>query len=626
MSWQQCYRAWPDADDERAQPWVREVADDAQLLELCEQAQRSLDLHEGPLLRVVLAQMPDGQRLLLVAHHLVVDGVSWRVLLEDLARAYSQLAAGEPVALGPKGASYQRWAQQLVAAAQRPERQSEALQWLEQVGGADQVWPVDEPTGRATQADLQQCELLLDEGQTRRLLREAPAALDARMDEMLLAVLVQALKHWGGLDHSLIALEGHGREGLSEALEVGRTVGWFTSLFPLRLAATASVGDTLTGVRDTVRGLPDKGVGFGLLRYLGTEAVRQQLAALPEPKVVFNYLGQFDQDLGDGRFAPASTSPGTLIDPATPLNRELEINAQVFAGQLGLTFRFSGQRYRRETLQRLLTAYNDALVELLDSVPTVHAPSPTTAVVSTGLNPLIRLSSGPSRQPPVFCVHPVSGTVVGYYALARRLSAQWDVWGVQNRQVLDASWRDTSIEQMARDYVKALLEQQPTGTYRLIGWSMGGTMVLEMARLLARLGKRVEFVGLIDGYVPGAGQPRPAVAGPVIGDGDNTADEHWQQLLAVERHMRQLASHCQTIHASGAPVHAWWATHSPENNDNAPALLTSGLGRPLQASVWIDADHLSIVRDQLFIHQLAESLGQVCERPQSQDFQEQEYA
>ncbi|RZI68286.1 MAG: hypothetical protein EOP13_25805, partial [Pseudomonas sp.] len=243
--------------------------------------------------------------------------------------------------------------------------------------------------------------------------------------------------------------------------------------------------------------------------------------------------------------------------------------------------------------------------------------------------PLIRLSGGASDKPPVFCVHPVSGTVVGYYALARRLSAQWDVWGIQNRQVLDGQWRDSSIEQMARDYVKALLEQQPSGPYRLIGWSMGGTMVLEMARLLTRLGKRVEFVGLIDGYVPGAGQPRPAVPETPVLDAEDEgleADAHWQQLLGVERHMRQLANQCRQIHALSVPVYAWWAEGSPENNDNAPALLEQGMGVRLQVSAWIDADHLSIVRDQPFITQLAEALAQVNERPHSYDSQEHEHA
>ncbi|WP_342653063.1 non-ribosomal peptide synthase/polyketide synthase [Pseudomonas sp. F3-2] len=626
--WQQVYREAPAGDS----LWVREVADDAALSMVCEQAQRSLDLEHGPLLRVVLAQLPHGQRLLLVAHHLVVDGVSWRVLLEDLARAYAQLASDSAVNLGPKPGSYQRWAQQLALAARMPERETEAGRWLAQIGQGDDAWPVDDAQGRATQQDLEQCELLLDADMTRRLLREAPAALDARMDEILLAALAQALSGWSGQTGHLVALEGHGREALSEALDVGRTVGWFTSLFPLRVKAAQDIRHTLQSVRATVRGLPDKGVGFGLLRYLGTDRVRQQLAALPEPKVVFNYLGQFDQDLGDGRFAPANVSAGDLIDPSTPLNRELEINGQVFAGQLGLTFRFSGQRYQRQTIERLQAAYRTALVELLDSLPVPEdAPAHTQPVLrNSAPNPLIRLSSGASDKPPVFCVHPVSGTVVGYYALARRLSAQWDVWGIQNRQVLDGNWRDSSIEQMARDYVKALLEHQPAGTYRLIGWSMGGTLVLEMARLLVRLGKRVAFVGLIDGYVPGAGQPRPPVpestAPAVGGDDDSQTDEHWQQLLGVERHMRQLANQCREIHTSGVPVYAWWAERSPENNDNAPALLEQGMGGRLQVSAWIDADHLSIVRDQQFITQLAESLAQVNERPQSHDFQEQEYA
>ncbi|WP_276209479.1 non-ribosomal peptide synthase/polyketide synthase [Pseudomonas lutea] len=645
--WQQTHRQTPAADG----LWLRDVADDRAMTALCEQAQRSLDLHDGPLLRVVLAQTAQGQKLLLVAHHLVVDGVSWRVLLEDLARAYTQLAAGNAVDLGPKSSSYQRWARHLVDAAQGAERQAQVGLWLDQVGTVASVWPVDHPEGRATQQDLAQCELLLDTGLTRRLLREAPAALGARTDEILLAVLADALKGWTGQNDNLIALEGHGREALADGLDVGRTVGWFTSLFPLRVRAANDIRQTLVGVRDSLRGLPDKGVGFGLLRYLGSDSARQALAALPEPKVVFNYLGQFDQDLGDGRFTPSKVSAGTLVDPATPLNRELEINGQVFAGQLGLTFRFSGQRYQRQTIERLQAAYHQVLIALLDSLPAAQ-PATTQSHAASGEgvgnagsrrqgirhegapNPLLRLSSGASDKPAVFCVHPVSGTLVGYYALARRLSAQWDVWGVQNRQVLDGEWRDSSIEQMARDYVKALLEQQPSGTYRLIGWSMGGTLVLEMARLLTRLGKRVEFVGLIDGYVPGAGQPRPAMPESLApetsaldaDDGGLEADAHWQQLLGVERHMRQLANQCHKIHALSVPVYAWWAERSPENNDNAPALLEQGMGVRLQVSAWIDADHLSIVRDQQFITQLAEALVQVSERPHSHDFQEHEHA
>ncbi|RZI64327.1 MAG: non-ribosomal peptide synthetase, partial [Pseudomonas sp.] len=231
--WQQRYRATPAVDS----LWLRDVADERAMTALCEQAQRSLDLHNGPLLRVVLAQIPEGQKLLLVAHHLVVDGVSWRVLLEDLARAYAQIASGSSVDLGPKSSSFQRWARHLVDAAQAPERQTEVGQWREQVGSTEPVWPVDHPEGRATQQDLEQCELLLDAGLTRRLLREAPAALAARTDEILLAVLAEALKDWSGQPDTLIALEGHGREALADGLDVGRTVGWFTSLFPLRVRA-----------------------------------------------------------------------------------------------------------------------------------------------------------------------------------------------------------------------------------------------------------------------------------------------------------------------------------------------------------------------------------------------------
>jgi len=603
-NWQAFYR-----DEEQAERlfWQRRIDSDAALQAQCEAAQRSLDLQHGPLLRVLLADMPDGgQRLLLAAHHLIIDGVSWRILLDDLARAYQQAVAGQPVDLGDRPGSYQAWAEHLWRHAQGVPLASEMGYWQAQRAG--QRLPVDDPAGEASHAQVQTCTWQLSEAQTRRLLRETLQQQDARMDEVLLAALAEGLRRWGGLDDSLIALEGHGREWLDEQAEqdIGRTLGWFTSLYPLRLQAQETLPQTLADVRQRLRGVPSKGLGHGLLRHLGNAEQRRSLAELGEPEIAFNYLGQFDAQLGDGHFAPASESPGTLVDPATALTRELEINGQVFAGRLSLSCRFSAQRHRVQRIEALLAAVGDALQALIDDTPAASAPRQE-APTASAPSPLLRLNQAAAERPTLFCVHPVSGTLVGYYPLARALTPHWQVFGLQNRQLLQPSWRDQSLEQMARDYVKVMLATQAQGPYHLLGWSMGGALVLAMARLLERLGKTVAFVGLVDGYVPGAGlarAPRAAVA-----DESTSGDDDWQQLLALERHMHALAAQHRHIQPLRSPVQAWWAAHSPENNRNGEALLQSALGRELQLSSWVQADHLGIVRDPSFIEHLGRQLA-----------------
>ncbi|TBW50007.1 non-ribosomal peptide synthetase, partial [Marinobacter halodurans] len=602
--WQAFYRPSESADRLLR---VVDLADAGAVTAACDAVQRSFDLERGPLAGVLLINLLDGeQRLLLSVHHLLIDGVSWRILLDDLTRIYQQIEAGQPADPGLRSASYQRWADHLAANAASGAWLSEVDYWAT-LGSVDEAWPVDNPDGRRVQADARHVEWRLPVGQTRRLLRETLAARDAGMDDLLLAALAEGLRTWGDLDNPLVAVEGHGREPLDDRLDLSRTLGWFTSLYPLRLPSTGEPDRTLARIREARAAVPGKGLGFGALRYLAEPEIRSRLAQVPEPRLAFNYLGQVDGHLGDDRFQPADESPGDLVHPWSPLSRELEINGQIHRGQLVLNARYSGQRYRPRTVERLLAAMGEALKTL------IRTPSATTDVTAkvqsdgASLDPRVRLGGSADATGTLFCPHPVSGTVVGYYPLARQLADDWTVWGLQNRQILDAGWHDTSLAAMARDYVRILLEQQPTGPYHLLGWSMGGTLALEMASLLERLGKRVAFVGLIDGYVPGAGEARAVADAAPVPDG--VGDDQWQQLLAVERHMRTLARTHDSVRPVRAPVHAWWASQSPENNAHAEHILARSLGQPLATSVWLETDHLGIVREPAFIGALAELLG-----------------
>ncbi|WP_434039297.1 non-ribosomal peptide synthase/polyketide synthase [Pseudomonas aeruginosa] len=356
--------AWHQAYAEQAgEPlWRRQAGSEEALLALCEEAQRSLDLEQGPLLRALLVDMADrSQRLLLVIHHLVVDGVSWRILLEDLQRLYADLDAD----LGPRSSSYQAWSRHLHE--QAGARLDELDYWQAQLHDAPHALPCENPHGTLENRHEHKLVLTLDAERTRQLLQEAPAAYRTQVNDLLLTALARATCRWSGDASVLVQLEGHGREDLGEAIDLSRTVGWFTSLFPLRLTPAADLGESLKAIKEQLRGVPDKGVGYGLLRYLAGEEAAARLAALPQPRITFNYLGRFDRQFdGAALLVPATESAGAAQDPCAPLANWLSIEGQVYGGELSLHWSFSREMFAEATVQRLVDDYARELHALIE--------------------------------------------------------------------------------------------------------------------------------------------------------------------------------------------------------------------------------------------------------------------
>ncbi|MGU9807845.1 UNVERIFIED_CONTAM: non-ribosomal peptide synthase/polyketide synthase [Pseudomonas sp. CM11] len=350
--------------------WTAEVADAPALERLAEQAQRSLDLESGALLRGVLANLADGsQRLLLVIHHLVVDGVSWRILLEDLQQAYEQLQAGQAPKLPAKTTATQAWAQRLKTHAGSAAFQTQMAYWQGQLEGANGDLPCDRPQGELRRCHGAQVQTRLDKNQTRQLLQQAPAAYRTQVNDLLLTALAQVIGRWTGEASTLIQLEGHGREALFDDLDLSRSVGWFTSLFPVRLTPAATTEDSIKAIKEQLRAIPDKGLGFAVLRYLGDESTRRALQALPVPRITFNYLGQFDSGFADdaaGLFVPAGEPAGAPQSPLAPLDNWLTLNGSVYAGELSIDWTFSTQMFDESTIQALALDYAQELQALIE--------------------------------------------------------------------------------------------------------------------------------------------------------------------------------------------------------------------------------------------------------------------
>lgn len=327
------------------------------------QAQAGLDLNAGRLLKGVYFDLgPDRRaRLLLVIHHLVVDAVSWRILLDDLCLACTQAGASAPVVLPAKTTAFATWAKRLKSWAGSPAAQSELDDWK---ACLDFPAPRDDHVqGEDLVASTETAQFELDAEQTRLLLQKANEAYRTRPQELLVAALVTALGDSFETPRVAIELEGHGRDELFDDVEVSRTVGWFTSLYPLPFARpTDDPGDTVRQVKERMRTVPHAGLGFGALRWLAPDEIANQLATLARPAVSFNYLGQFDSLLPEAApFALADGSTGPDRSPRGRRPHTWEILAHVRGGRLHVHWNYSRNRHRPETIQRLLGVFAAAL-------------------------------------------------------------------------------------------------------------------------------------------------------------------------------------------------------------------------------------------------------------------------
>ncbi|MGE8061353.1 amino acid adenylation domain-containing protein [Pseudomonas sp. NPDC089547] len=334
------------------------------------EVQAGLDLALGPLLRAELFDFADGQqRLLLVVHHLVVDGVSWRVLLEDLQAAYQQVLNGQAISLPAKTSPVKAWAERLAAHGSSPALQAQQGYWQQVLAGDHAELPRDNPQGSLDNSHARTAATRLDAERTAKLLKQAPAAYRTQINDLLLTALARTLCQWSAQDNVLVQLEGHGREDLFDDLDLSRTVGWFTSLFPVRLTPGHDLGQSIKAVKEQLRGVPDKGIGYGLLRYLGTAEARQQLAGAGQARVTFNYLGQFDASFGGesgALFVPSGEAAGRTQCAGAQLGNWLSITGQVYGGELFLEWTFSADVHHPATIEHLAQAYEQALTELVE--------------------------------------------------------------------------------------------------------------------------------------------------------------------------------------------------------------------------------------------------------------------
>jgi amino acid adenylation domain-containing protein/non-ribosomal peptide synthase protein (TIGR01720 family) len=357
----------------------------------------SFDLSRPPLVRAALftlgGRQPD--RLSMIVHHLLVDGVSWRILVEDFQTIYDALTNGAVVALSNKTTSFKTWAHDLERYASSEEIQGEANYWLGVSQQSPTLLPVDIEGGVNTVASVRVVNVTLDSDETQLLLHTVPATYRTQMNDVLLAGLLQAFHDWTGWKGLSLHLEAHGREEIIRGADLTRTVGWFTTIFPVHLEIEGNVepGVLLNSVKEQLRRIPNRGIGYGVLRCFNDELSRK-LQDHQSPQVSFNYLGQFNQ-LTTNRslfrlWSGTNETDHALQGSSGPNNTRphlIDVVVIVTDKQLHISFGYSENIHRRETIEHFAKTYVDRLRSIIK-----HCQSPEAGSVEVSDFVAARLS------------------------------------------------------------------------------------------------------------------------------------------------------------------------------------------------------------------------------------------
>ncbi|MGE5398755.1 MAG: condensation domain-containing protein, partial [Ignavibacteriales bacterium] len=342
-----------DSDEEEVRSGIKEAAS---------KIQQGLNILHGPIIRIGYFHMNghESDRLLIVIHHLIIDSISWRVLVEEMQVMFEQLSGNERPIIPEVGESFASWSHRLKEMSVSDKIKEDLAYWERLKNRTELQLPKDHNLGENIEGSSDTIAVELDRDYTHGLLHDIHAKYHTKTNEILIAGLFRVIKNWSGLREQLISLESHGREQFIEEIDTSKVTGWFTSLFPVLLEAgqTDDIESSIVSIKEQLRCIPNNGLSYGLLKYSGDEQIFEKMRGIPDPEICFNYLGQFDQlksdksifdiDLGD-----RGNERGELNNRAFLL----DISAFVVNGTLRVNFQYSTNYYKFSTIKKIAEDY-----------------------------------------------------------------------------------------------------------------------------------------------------------------------------------------------------------------------------------------------------------------------------
>jgi amino acid adenylation domain-containing protein/non-ribosomal peptide synthase protein (TIGR01720 family) len=339
----------------------------AELTALANKIQAGINLEEGPLMKLGLFHLDDGDRLLIAIHHLIIDGVSWRILFEDIGSLYRRYKNGEPLTMPRKTDSFKLWAENLKEYANSELFLREKKYWAEfsslEIPAIERDFAIEDNLIMDTEAK----SFSLSREDTDRLLTKVNEAFNTEVNDILLTALGLSIRETYGHNRVLVALEGHGREEILKGIDINRTVGWFTSVYPilLNLSMADDLSRQIKEIKESLHKIPNKGVGYGMLKYLTAGGNKPELSFDISPQVSFNYLGQFDSDIKESSFEMAKESAGSSVDAKTVLDYDFMVNGILSGRKLTMSIRYSRKQYKPAAVELLKDNFKKKLEQII---------------------------------------------------------------------------------------------------------------------------------------------------------------------------------------------------------------------------------------------------------------------
>ncbi|MGD2093241.1 MAG: amino acid adenylation domain-containing protein, partial [Candidatus Aminicenantes bacterium] len=329
--------------------------------------QASIDLEQGPLMKLGLFRWHDKDRLLIVIHHLVIDTVSWRILLEDIGHLYRRYQKGEPLELPLKTDAFKRWSEKLSGYANSESFLKEKAYWVELEAKPVPIIKKDFEEEAGFIEDSVTLSFSLGEEETHRLLTRVKHAFGTEINDILLIAMALGTRKTYGHNRVLIGLEGHGREEILRDVDINRTVGWFTTQYPVFLEVhyENDLSRQIKELKECLRRVPGRGIGYGILKYLTREEHKKELDFKLNPQISFNYLGQFDTDVGEAAFGIANDPVGNVVSLKGQLETDFQVSGLIVNKQLEISIAFSKKQYKPETVGTLLDHYKTELIRII---------------------------------------------------------------------------------------------------------------------------------------------------------------------------------------------------------------------------------------------------------------------
>ncbi|SHI03615.1 non-ribosomal peptide synthase domain TIGR01720, partial [Chryseolinea serpens] len=356
------------------------VESESSMLEKVREIQSGIDLQHGPLWRIGLFYLKHETKLFLAMHHLIVDAVSWSALLDDIKTLYHQAQRGATLQLSVASADFRSWVNQLKAYRDTPAFQKGKSYWDGLLKTKFPLLPKNSSGEEDLIRDERKKQFTLDQKTTAALLTKANHAFNTNVQEILLSALALAMQKSFAMSQVRIDLEGHGREDLGQTLDTSRTVGWFTSVYPvtLEIRTPDDIVNHVIETKETLRSIPNKGIDFGIYQHLCPAAFAESAGAHRKSEIIFNYTGQHQHNAAESDFRTSFEMAADNIATDNQRDHALEFSLAVAFDRLTVELAFNGKHFKDEVVQALLMYYKHALEDVIAHCvkgPGIQTPS-----------------------------------------------------------------------------------------------------------------------------------------------------------------------------------------------------------------------------------------------------------